>query len=500
MVCAYSTKVPARFKCDEEGFEFSVVPTSSAPSSAATPSPTAPPYKAAPVVVRLTVDIDPTDISWRIQTTGANPKIMVEIPPGTYTSSYATYFKQIDVLRPDTEYDFVFFDACIGGLNGIIAIFLGSEPLDGKILAKADLYDIGPFNRFDLRFNTSLNATRLGLSLTPSQAPSTSLSQTSISPSPTFNHTWIIVRFRTYMDSRTTGWRLVTSSDEIVHEEYPGFFRGNEPVFLKSLQVNAGGKFKLVITDTEGLGFRGEAIVFIGTVMDDSTVVAYYNGETDTFGGFPTWASYGYFSTYTMPFTASSNATIDYRAPISAPIAPQIEPSEPSVSAAPIGALVNVVVTVLTDLFPLDTGWSILKTNGEVVWLVDTGSYQNSLFQYRTDLMLSYDEFYVLAIMDNTCDGMGGEVSVYIGNNTEPRYLLASFNETLWTPYLTIWNRCKSLINFQVKLYDFNNPQQNPTSSPQTMPNNDRASNAYTAGYALPWVAFKSILLIVFAW
>ena len=443
--------MPARFKCDEQDFEFSSVPASSAPSIL-TPSPVVPAYETAPILLRLLLDVDPTDVSWRIQTTGENPEIIIEHPKGDYQGTYSTYFEEIGVLRPDTVYDFVLFDDCVGGLNGLITIYLGSEPLDGKILATADLYDIGPFHRVDLRFNTSANATGLFSSLSPTDTPSTSPSRPSISPSPTFEYTWIIVRIGTYVDARTTGWRIVTASNELVHEESPGFFRGHEPVFLKSLQVKAGESFKLIITDIEGLGFTGEAIVFIGQVMDENTVIAYYDGYL-----------HGFFSQYEVPFTASINATVNVFPsswePTWAPIAPRTELPAPTVSPAPTGAPVTVVVTVLTDSSPLKTGWAISKTNGEVILFVDTGSYGKQFFLYRRTLELSYDEFYVLSILDEYGDGNNSEILVYIGNVTEPRYLLASYYGTGSDDYLMP-------ISFQVKLYDFITTSQNATLRP----------------------------------
>ena len=453
MVCAYSTKMPTSFNCDDQDFVFSSVPASSAPSIL-TPSPVVPAYETTPILLRLLLDVDPTDVSWHIQTTGENPEILIENPKGDYQGTYSTYFEEIGVLRPDTVYDFVLFDDCVGGLNGMITIYLGSEPLEGKILATADLYDVGPFNRFDLRFNTSASATGLVSSLSPTDTPSTPPSQPGISPIQTFEYTWIFVRFRTYVDARTTGWRIVTASDEVVHEESPGFFRGHEPVFLKSLQVNDGESFKLVITDIEGLGFTGEAIVFIGQVMDENTVIAYYDGDL-----------HGFFSQYEVPFTASINATVDAFPspwePTWAPIAPGTELPSPTVSPAPTSAPVTVVVTVFTDSFPLDTGWAISKTDGEVIVFVDTGSYGKQFSLYRRTVALSYDEFYVLSILDEVGDGMYGEILVYIGNVTEPRYLLASYDGMDSYDYM-------APISFQVKLYDFLTTSQAATARPSS--------------------------------
>ncbi|KAI2498694.1 peptidase [Fragilaria crotonensis] len=465
-VCALSTSPPERFNCDEEGFVFSAVPSADSPTAAPSTSPAGPEYDNAPILLRLTLDFDPTDISWLIQTTGDNSEIMIEHAKGEYESGYRTYFEPIDVLRPDTEYEFVIFDEWIGGVNGLITIFLGSEPLDGTILASADLYDVGPFYRFALRFNTSATSMHFAPSLPPTKFPSALPSQPSISSSPTFESTWIMVRFRTYADSRTTGWRIVTSSNNLIHEELPGFFRGHEPVFLKSLQVNKGEDFKLIITDIEGFGFAGEAIVCLGNALDENTVLAYYQG------------SHGYFYDYEVPFTASANATLALfqsdNVPVSTPTvlwtptslwSPSIPwtpttlptaPPLPTLSPAPTGSLVTVVVTVLTDRFPNETGWEISKPNGNVILLVDFGTYTKARFLYKTPLELSYNEYYILRIRTAKSHGMTGEVAVYIGNTTEPQYLLASYS-----PPMPLF---ETSFTFQVKLYDFIAYPQNATA------------------------------------
>jgi hypothetical protein len=300
MVCRHSSDPPAYFRCEVGDLNSSKVPAKSpSPSISASPSASAAPsYITTPILVKLKLDLDPSDVSWHIQDSGANPRILITSPAGEYHGTYSTYLEKIDILRPDTEYTLVLVNGVLGGLNGQITIFLGWEQRDDRILAYKDMYDCRVVDVVELRFTTSMNKTVFLPTGAPSEPPSVAPTGPSLSPSPTYISALVMVRFRTYTDSRTTGWRIQSTSGEIVHQEMPGFFRGHEPIFLEGVQVNAGEDYIFVITDSDGIGFDGEAILFIGNVLDERTIIAYYEGFL------------GHFFEYPINFTASSNSTI----------------------------------------------------------------------------------------------------------------------------------------------------------------------------------------------
>lgn len=332
MVCKHSTDPPAHFRCEVGNFISSKAPAKSPTTSvSALPSASAAPsYTTTPVLVKLNLDLDPSDVSWHIQDIGANPQILVASPAGEYQGTYSTYLEKIDVLRPDTEYTFVLVNSVLGGLNGQITIFLGWEQLDDHILAYKDMYDSRFVDVVELRFTTSMNATALLPSCAPSQSPSMGPTGPSLSPSPTYVSALVMVRFRTYTDSRTTGWRIQTTSGAIVHQKMPGFFRGHEPIFLEGVEVNAGEEYTFVITASDGIGFDGEAILFIGNVLEERTIIAYYEGL------------FVHFFEYPINFTASLNSAIALF-PTLSPLVPSIASSgpptapksSPSVSSSP---------------------------------------------------------------------------------------------------------------------------------------------------------------------
>ena len=295
-VCVHSSNPSADFDCDEEDLTFSAAPTETPPTGFPTAASISavPTYVTTPILLKLKLDAFPRQASWQIQTTGANPEIIIG---GPY-EKFGTYFEEIHVLRPDTEYELVILGSRREGINGEVAVYLGSEQVDDMILAYTDMYEIGFFDEFSLRFTTSAGATGLIPSTSPSESPSMVPTGPSVSPSPTYLPILIMVQFKSIKDSRFTGWRIERTSGQVVHEVLPGFFRGNHPVFLQGVEVNEDEKYRFIITDSKSRGFKGEAILFLGNVLVESAIVAYYDGP------------HGNFYEYQLNFTASTDATI----------------------------------------------------------------------------------------------------------------------------------------------------------------------------------------------
>ena len=347
MICTHSTDPPAYFRCKVDS---SKVPAES-PTTSVSASPSssvAPSYITTPVLLKLKLDLDPSDVSWHIQTIGANPRILVTSPAGEYHGTYSTYLEKIEVLRPDTKYKLVLVNGVRGGLNGQITIFLGWEQLDDNVLAYKDMYDIRVVDVVQLQFKTSMNATVFLPSGAPSEPPSMAPTGPTLSPSPTYVPALVMVRFRTYIDSRTTGWRIQTMSGEIVHKEMPGFFRGHEPIFLEGVEVNAGEEYVFVITASDGIGFDGEAILFLGNVLEERTIIASYDGFLDHFFEYP------------INFTASLDfPTLSPLAPSRAhsrsPTLPRTVPSVSSSPATGVATVTNGPSTTASITFAPET-------------------------------------------------------------------------------------------------------------------------------------------------
>jgi hypothetical protein len=413
IVCAFSIASPMYFNCSILNSQVSGAPSFGYLSEKYSRLPTAslvPTISYVPILLKIKVDAYPDDVEWYIQEVDGEQRVVEKQHSEGYMSSYRTYFEEIKSLQPDTEYKLILFDFCPGGMNGFVTIFLAFNEGDSNILAFVDLYEVGSFERLDINFRTSLNSTGSLPSAAPSASPSIMPSQPSISPSPTYMSTVIMIRFRTYEDSRTTSWRLQSSFGTVLYEEPAGFFRGNEPIFLRSVEVNDGEAYTLIIADSKGYGFSGEASVYYGSVQDESTLLAYYNGYLGTS-----------FFQKAIAFTAAMNSTII--------IFPTMSPSTPTSSPAPTGPSVSVMVTVKTDMYPLDTGWKISTIDDSVVSQISIGTFKKRLSQYSKQVYLFSNKKYYLTIMDKFGDGMQGSVRVSMksGNSS---LILVNFNQS----------------------------------------------------------------------
>jgi hypothetical protein len=361
-------------------------------------------------LLKIKVDANPFDVKWHIQKGDDVQNVVAIQNSAGYKSPYRTYFEEITTLQPNTQYTLVFYDICPGGMNGYVTIFLGTEEEDNNVLAFVDLYDKSSFDKLTIPFITSVNATGSLPSATPSHSPSLKPSMPSVSPFPTYIPTLIMVRFRTYVDSRTTGWYIASSLGTIVHNETPGFFRGNEPVFLRSLEVNQGETYRLVITDSTGLGFSGEASVYLGNLLDDSTLIAFYDGSIGK-----------KFYQYAINFTTSLDARV---VPFHT-----ASPSLLVTSQVPIGYQVKVLIMLRTGSSPMETALKLTTLNGSVISQVLFGTYQKQFFSYGSIANLNDNQTYVMTVLDKVGGGIQSNVSIYRGTKIQPSMLLATWNK-----------------------------------------------------------------------
>mmetsp|Transcript_15729 Transcript_15729/g.23153 ORF Transcript_15729/g.23153 Transcript_15729/m.23153 type:complete len:750 (+) Transcript_15729:102-2351(+) len=427
-ICSYSRNPPGDYGCDQDSILYSASPTQN-PLSVMPSASQLPTFVNAPILVELKLGGKPWEIVWAIMSESSEiPLFWVQ--SGEYTSRFKIYFQEVNTLRPESDYYFEIFDFARDGISGEVTIYLGREPSDDMILAYRNLEDVGPFWPFRssrIEFTTSPNNIITRPSAAPSRFSSVDPIRPTIPPGQATPSIIIMVQISIMSCSGTTGWRIESTDGQVLFERPVGSYVIDDLLdFYYSIEVVEGRDYRLVIRSVIEGGLDGEAIVFIGDELAESSIIAYYN---ENFAS-PFCFSDTFYE-HTINFRASTSETIGIF-PTPAPTFPN-----PTLSDTPTSltssfrpsypkALELIRIKLIFSLQKI--GWWIKDRFGEVVFEVnqeDAGNQWLSINARR--LEIDYDEEYYF-FLDGSCDNCDGFVQVYISTESAREKLIGKYD------------------------------------------------------------------------
>lgn len=382
----FSTELSLPFLASIEGV-VQVFPTMSptTPTGAPSAAPSAPTFSPAPsskdVEIYLTFITDAFPIESGYVVSNNVGETIAEVEAGRFEEPFLAYNQTI-VVSENEDFLFTITDTYGDGFDGTVIAYFGDEPAVGKVImfyGPDEGLGAGAYTSYNLTFRSSGDATipifPTSAPTLPTAAPSGAPSAPSISPAPSDSEVAIFVVFTLDLFPTETGYSI-SQTGEVVHEVPPGtygleaFVDQSEVVLLKRDQ-----EFNFTIFDSYGDGFGGTVAVYLGEEVDNSMLLAYYEGPT------------GEFTEFEVGFATSGSSIIQIF-PTMAPSAPtgvpSDEPSAPTISPSPTIGSVNVSIVIELDSYPAETGWRIETLDGTVIAEVEAGTY--------TDMRPAFDD------------------------------------------------------------------------------------------------------------
>lgn len=403
-------------------------PTTMSPSVA--PTIFTPPTSATvQVTVFIKFDTYPIYTSWSIEDTEGN-RVAAGGPYSPFVGPDTT---QVVDLIPNEAYVFTIKDVnfdfrrrpipgnglCCDEGEGAALVYFGGQVQLNQVL----VYDDGRFTNSRSHTFVASPSSTFEISSPPSSVPTATYSP-SASSSPTATTQVVLVQIQMDSFPREISWEILNARDGSYVYGVPSYDSNvSQSLVNETVTLIRDQTYFFLLYDSFGDGiFGGFAAVYLGEEASINNTLVFVEGR---FGGEAnhTFTASANAIAVVSPAPSMTRSRFPSPSPVDSTLAPTMGPSVPTTDFPTSASQVEVLIELLLDDSPSQTGWSILSSpSDQVVFDIRPGNYSFRQAGTKVNYTLSLDpeREYIFQATDTLGNGLvsfsnNGYIYIYLG-------------------------------------------------------------------------------------